>query len=90
MSGAIALILLLYGVAAMPINIAGFLLMGLAIALFVIEAFHTYIWYTTYRRNSFIFPRGTHAVSGYAGRNADFTVLACACNPADSTVLCLD
>jgi membrane-bound serine protease (ClpP class) len=39
MSGAIALILLLYGVAAMPINIAGFLLMGLAIALFVIEAF---------------------------------------------------
>lgn len=39
MSGAIALILLLYGVAAMPINIAGFLLMGLAIALFIIEAF---------------------------------------------------
>jgi len=39
MSGAIALILLLYGVAAMPINIAGFLLMGFAIALFVIEAF---------------------------------------------------
>ncbi|MEX1063676.1 MAG: nodulation protein NfeD [Balneolaceae bacterium] len=39
MSGAIALILLLYGVAAMPINIAGFLLIGLALALFVIEAF---------------------------------------------------
>jgi membrane-bound serine protease (ClpP class) len=39
MSGAIALILLLYGVAAMPINVAGFLLIFLAIALFVIEAF---------------------------------------------------
>lgn len=39
MSGVIALILLLYGVAALPINIAGFILMGLAIALFVIEAF---------------------------------------------------
>jgi len=38
-SGVIALILLLYGVAAMPINIAGFLLIGLAVALFVIEAF---------------------------------------------------
>lgn len=39
MSGAIALILLLYGVAAMPINTAGFLLIGLAIILFVLEAF---------------------------------------------------
>ncbi|MGM0505647.1 MAG: NfeD family protein, partial [Bacteroidota bacterium] len=38
-AGVIALILLLYGVAAMPINVAGFLLMGLAIALFVLEAF---------------------------------------------------
>lgn len=38
-SGAIALVLLLYGVAAMPINIAGFLLIGLAIALFIMEAF---------------------------------------------------
>lgn len=38
-SGAIALVLLLYGVAAMPINIAGFLLIGLAIALFILEAF---------------------------------------------------
>ncbi|MEX0661648.1 MAG: nodulation protein NfeD [Balneolaceae bacterium] len=39
MAGVIALILLLYGVAAMPVNIAGFLLIGLAIILFVIEAF---------------------------------------------------
>jgi len=39
MAGAIALILLLYGVAAMPVNIAGFLLIGLAILLFVAEAF---------------------------------------------------
>lgn len=39
MAGAIALILLLYGVAAMPVNIAGFLLIGLAIILFVAEAF---------------------------------------------------
>lgn len=39
MAGVIALILLLYGVAAMPINIAGFLLIGLAIILFVAEAF---------------------------------------------------
>ena len=31
MAGVIALILLLYGVAAMPINIAGFLLIGLAL-----------------------------------------------------------
>jgi len=38
-SGVIALILLLYGVAAMPINLAGFLLIGLAIVLFVAEAF---------------------------------------------------
>ncbi|MEX0771430.1 MAG: nodulation protein NfeD [Balneolaceae bacterium] len=38
-SGVIALILLLYGVAAMPINIAGFMLIALAIILFVIEAF---------------------------------------------------
>lgn len=38
-AGVISLILLLYGVAAMPINIAGFLLIGLAIILFVIEAF---------------------------------------------------
>lgn len=38
-SGVIALILLLYGVAAMPINVAGFILMGLAVALFIIEAF---------------------------------------------------
>lgn len=38
-AGVIALILLLFGVAAMPINIAGFLLIGLAIILFVMEAF---------------------------------------------------
>lgn len=38
-SGVIALILLLYGVAAMPINLAGFLLIGLAIILFAAEAF---------------------------------------------------
>lgn len=38
-SGVIALILLLYGVAAMPINLAGFLLIGLAVILFVAEAF---------------------------------------------------
>lgn len=38
-TGVIALILLLYGVAAMPINIAGFALIGLAILLFVAEAF---------------------------------------------------
>lgn len=38
-SGAVALILLLYGVAAMPINTAGFLLIGLALILFVAEAF---------------------------------------------------
>lgn len=39
MAGVIALILLLFGVAAMPINIAGFLLIGFAIILFVMEAF---------------------------------------------------
>ncbi|MFU8813021.1 MAG: NfeD family protein [Balneolaceae bacterium] len=38
-AGVIALILLLYGVAAMPINIAGFVLIFLAIILFVAEAF---------------------------------------------------
>jgi membrane-bound serine protease (ClpP class) len=38
-AGVIALILLLYGVAAMPINLAGFILIGLAIILFVAEAF---------------------------------------------------
>lgn len=38
-SGVIALILLLYGVAALPINLAGFLLIGLAIILFIAEAF---------------------------------------------------
>lgn len=38
-AGAIALILLLYGSATLPINIAGFILIGLAIALFIIEAF---------------------------------------------------
>jgi membrane-bound serine protease (ClpP class) len=38
-AGVIALILLLYGVAAMPINLAGFLLIGLAVILFVAEAF---------------------------------------------------
>lgn len=39
MAGVIALILLLFGVNALPINVAGFLLIGLAIVLFVIEAF---------------------------------------------------
>ncbi|MEX0608509.1 MAG: nodulation protein NfeD [Balneolaceae bacterium] len=38
-AGVIALILLLYGAAALPINIAGFILIGLAIALFITEAF---------------------------------------------------
>ncbi len=38
-AGVIALILLLFGVAAMPINVAGFLLIGFAIILFVMEAF---------------------------------------------------
>ncbi len=38
-AGVIALILLLYGVAALPINVAGFILIGLAIILFVAEAF---------------------------------------------------
>lgn len=38
-AGVIALILLLYGSASMPINVAGFVLIGLAIALFIIEAF---------------------------------------------------
>lgn len=38
-AGVISLILLLFGVAAMPINIAGFALIGLAIILFVMEAF---------------------------------------------------
>ncbi|MEX0680058.1 MAG: nodulation protein NfeD [Balneolales bacterium] len=38
-AGVISLILLLFGVAAMPINVAGFLLMALAIILFVMEAF---------------------------------------------------
>jgi membrane-bound serine protease (ClpP class) len=38
-TGVIALILLLYGVAALPINLAGFMLIGLAIILFVAEAF---------------------------------------------------
>lgn len=38
-AGVIALILVLYASAAMPINIAGFVLIGLAIVLFVAEAF---------------------------------------------------
>lgn len=38
-AGVIALILLLYGAAALPINIAGFIFIGLAIILFVSEAF---------------------------------------------------
>lgn len=38
-AGVISLILLLYGVSAMPINVAGFILIGLAIILFVTEAF---------------------------------------------------
>ncbi len=38
-AGVIALILLLFGVAAMPINVAGFLLIAFAIILFVMEAF---------------------------------------------------
>lgn len=38
-AGLIALILVLYASAAMPINIAGFVLIGLAIVLFVAEAF---------------------------------------------------
>ncbi len=38
-AGVISLILLLYGVAAMPINIAGFLLIALAVILFIAEAF---------------------------------------------------
>lgn len=38
-AGVIALILLLYATAAMPINIAGFALIGLAVILFVAEAF---------------------------------------------------
>jgi membrane-bound serine protease (ClpP class) len=38
-AGVVALVLLLYASAALPINAAGFLLMGLAIALFIAEAF---------------------------------------------------
>lgn len=38
-AGVIALILVLYSSAAMPINIAGFALIGLAIVLFIVEAF---------------------------------------------------
>ncbi|MDX1567359.1 MAG: nodulation protein NfeD [Longimicrobiales bacterium] len=38
-TGVIALILLLYASAAMPVNIAGYLLVGLAVILFVTEAF---------------------------------------------------
>jgi len=38
-AGVIALILLLYASAAMPVNIAGYLLVGLAVLLFVAEAF---------------------------------------------------
>lgn len=38
-AGVIALILVLYASAAMPINIAGFALIGLAVVLFVAEAF---------------------------------------------------
>lgn len=38
-AGVVALILLLYASAAMPINIAGFILLGLAISLFIAEAF---------------------------------------------------
>ncbi len=38
-AGVISLILLLFGVAAMPINVAGFALIALAIILFVMEAF---------------------------------------------------
>lgn len=38
-TGVIALILVLYASAAMPINIAGFALIGLAIVLFIAEAF---------------------------------------------------
>ncbi len=38
-AGVIALILLLYGSATMPINVAGFILIGLAIVLFIVEAF---------------------------------------------------
>jgi membrane-bound serine protease (ClpP class) len=39
MVGAIAFILLLYMAAALPINVAGFALIGLAIVLFIIEVF---------------------------------------------------
>jgi membrane-bound serine protease (ClpP class) len=38
-AGVIALVLLLYASAAMPINTAGYLLLGLAVALFLAEAF---------------------------------------------------
>jgi membrane-bound serine protease (ClpP class) len=38
-AGLIALVLLLYASAAMPINTAGFILMALAVALFIAEAF---------------------------------------------------
>lgn len=38
-AGVIALILLLYASAAMPVNMAGYLLIGLAVILFVTEAF---------------------------------------------------
>ncbi len=38
-AGVISLILLLFGVAAMPIDVAGFLLIGLALILFIMEAF---------------------------------------------------
>jgi membrane-bound serine protease (ClpP class) len=37
--GAIALILLLYMAAILPVNVAGFALIGLAIALFIVDAF---------------------------------------------------
>lgn len=39
LSGVIALILLLFASAAMPINTAGFILIGLAVVLFIAEAF---------------------------------------------------
>jgi membrane-bound serine protease (ClpP class) len=38
-AGVVALVLLLYASAAMPINVAGYLLLALAVALFIAEAF---------------------------------------------------
>ncbi len=73
--GVIALILVLYMSAILPVNITGIVLIGLAIALFVTDVFAHDAWRVDGRRHRGVFSRFADAVQQ---RRAGLSVCRCA------------